>query len=71
LLALTDPIKTLPVEINGVSLADSVVKILSVVEKYGSPELRADIGRYGPPLLDLPGLTYPKLLDRLRSVYLE
>ncbi len=71
MLALGDTTKGLPIEMNGVPLTDSVVKIMKAVEKHSSSELRADIVRYGPPLTELPGLTFPQLLDRFRDIHVE
>jgi hypothetical protein len=71
MLALGDSTKALPVDINGLPLTDSIARIVKAVEKHSSSQLRADIAQYGPALTELSGLTYPKLLDRLRDVHVE
>ena len=71
LLALGDATKVLPSELNGIALTDSVTKIVKAMQKYGSTGLREDIIRYQPPLAELPGMTYPQLLNRLRDTHVD
>jgi hypothetical protein len=68
---IADPLKSLPVEVNGVPFSGAVKKIMKTVEKFGSEALRADIAQYGQPITELSGLTYPQLLDRLRDTHVE
>ena len=69
--ALDDTSRTLPIIVNGAPVADSIGRIIAFVKKHGSPQLRADIDQFNLPFSELPGLTYPQWLDRLRRAHLE
>jgi subtilisin family serine protease len=46
-----------PERIEGDSLSPGLERTLAMLSRYGSPKLRADIDRYAPMLMALPGMT--------------
>ncbi len=62
------PAQILPEEINGKPLSECLAEIQSVFVRYASPEFAADLEKYGPPLAQFAGLTYPQALDALQRM---
>ncbi|HEU4414549.1 MAG TPA: hypothetical protein VFT65_07165 [Candidatus Angelobacter sp.] len=69
--AIQSPVHALPVDIDGKPLAQCLDGLQCAFERYGSPELAADIAVYGPPLRGLAGLTYPQSLEVLRNLEID
>jgi hypothetical protein len=63
--------ETLPAEINGKPLSESLTAIQHIFTRYGSPQFSADLQEYGPPLAQLAGLTYQQALDALRDMRVQ
>jgi hypothetical protein len=57
----------LPAEIGGVPLAERLARIGDALADHGSPQLSADLARYGTGLIELTRLSYDEALDRMRS----
>ena len=57
----------LPAEIGGVPLAERLARIGDALADNGSPQLSADLARYGTGLIELTRLSYDEALDRMRS----
>jgi hypothetical protein len=57
----------LPQEIDGLPLAERLSRIADALARNGSPELSADLARYGDSLLELASLSYDEALERMHS----
>jgi hypothetical protein len=56
-----------PKEFSGKPLAECLRRILHVMERYASPQLRADLNEHVPRLAGFAGLTYRDVLSMLQS----
>jgi hypothetical protein len=61
----------IPATINEKPLRDCMTEIQSVLVRYGSPELAADLQKFLPPLADFGGLTHRQALDALRGMQIQ
>jgi hypothetical protein len=68
LRAAYSPELTVPEQIEGRSADACLGDILDLFDKYGSPQLRADIRAYRALLPSVAGLTYPEIVAALAKV---
>jgi len=59
--------KRLPEEIDGKSFAECLEHIKSVITRYASPALAADLARFSPRLKAFSGFTYAEVLSALQA----
>jgi hypothetical protein len=61
----------IPKEIDGRPVLQSLRRIKNVMSRYASKDLASDLDEIMPPIERLVGLTYPQLIDALRSIEKE
>jgi subtilisin family serine protease len=62
LLGVFEPDRPLPENLAGIPLSSGIRRLFAALRKYGSPELKRDLDRFGPLMLALEGRTLNALL---------
>ena len=61
------PDRPLPAAIDGYPVVERVTKILTILRRYGSASLVADVDQYTSSILELVGLSLNQFLNRMRA----